>query len=148
MWGGLFSADGEVLDDFYPPTMPCPSTEFSTNVTYLDNLTNFVLEVRKLDEINQELNFDPVDVVSYLDLIAPGGGAPVMCFNKSVEDVVNHKSKGVFAIEQCGQGFCQGDGRDTWLVANVSFPCAENRMGPLCGQCKPNYSVTLYSTVS
>jgi len=149
IWGGLFFEDGKAVDDIYPPTVPCPSQEtVPGNFTFSDNLTNFVIDLRRMELLDQELNFDPVDVVPYLGLVSPGGGASVMCFDKNVSEVINHKSRGVFTIEQCGQGYCRGDGRDTWVVANVSFPCADNRMGPLCGQCKPNYSVSLYSTVS
>ena len=149
VWGGLFSKDGTPVDDLYPSTVPCPKQEMTSgNFTFSDNLTKFILDLRQRELLDQELNFDPVDVVPYLGLVSPGGGAAVMCFDTNVSEVINHKSKGVFTIEQCGQGYCRGDGRDTWLVANVSFPCAENRKGPLCGQCKSNYSVSLYSTVS
>ena len=147
-WGGLISKDGDPIDDQYPSSVPCPVQGDGNETTFSDNLTNFVLEIRRKDLINHELKFDPVDVVPYLGLIGPGGGAPVMCFEKTASEVINHKSKGNFTIEQCVQGYCRGNVRDTWLVANVSYPCADNRMGLLCGQCKPNHAVTLYSTVS
>ena len=143
-WGGLISKDGDPIDDQYPSSVPCPAQGDGNVMTFSDNLTNFVLEFRRMDLANHDI----VDVVPYLGLIGPGGGAPVMCFEKTVSEVINHKSKGIFTIERCGQGYCRGDVRDTWLVANVSYPCADNRMGPLCGQCKPNHAVTLYSTVS
>ena len=97
---------------------------------------------------NSSASFDPLDVIPYADGLIPGGGAPVYCFNSTnVSELVDFRQAGEFSIEVCSRGYCRGDLRDSWFVANVDFPCVDNRQGPLCGQCKPGYAVTLYSTV-
>lgn len=151
LWAGLLPGDGDEMDGEYPPTISCPDLEGGENISssYIqDSLTSFIMRYRTMAFNNRRLNFDPVDVIPYKGIINPGGGAQVKCFNFTVSEVVNHKSSAIFSIEQCSQGFCQGDSSTTWVLANVSYPCAANRMGVLCGQCKPGFAITLYSTVS
>ena len=153
LWAGLLPRGGDEIknDGEYPPTILCPNLKEEGDVApsnIQDSLTSFVLEFRRMAFNTHRLNFDPVDVIPYKGIINPGGGAPVKCFNFSVPEVVKYKSSAIFSIEQCSQGFCQGDSSTTWVVANVSYPCAANRMGALCGQCKPGFAITLYSSVS
>ena len=153
LWAGLLSESGDQDEmEGNPSSIPCPNFE-GENISIADvqdSLTTFVLEQRMMDNNSQivRLNFDPVDVVPYNGIISPGGGAPVKCFNLNVSEVVAYEPTALFSIEQCSQGYCQGDSSTTWQLANVSFPCAANRMGILCGQCKPGNAITLYSTVS
>lgn len=130
-----------------PPSIACPyPSDAVQDAPIQDSLTNAVQSYRQLD--NNSVNFAPIDVVPYFGLVDPGGGATVKCFELNVSEVVAYKSSAVFSIELCSRGYCRGDSQSSWVVANESFPCADNRMGPLCGQCKPGYAVTLYSSVS
>ena len=113
-----------------------------------DRLTTTVQSYRQLRSSSSVTNFEPVDVIPYFGPVDPGGGAPVKCFTENVSNVVEYTPDAVFSIELCSRGYCRGDSDSSWVVANESFPCAENRMGPLCGQCEPGYAVTLYSSVS
>ena len=144
LWAGFIPEDstkGETSE--FPPSVPCPS--FNETEPINDSLTNIVDRYR---QISSPVNFAPVDVIPYMGIVGPGGGAPVKCFELNVSDVVTYEPPGaVFSIELCSQGYCRGDARSDWVVANESFPCSQNRMGPLCGQCKPGYAVTLYSSV-
>lgn len=73
------------------------------------------------------------------------------CFRGSnVSELVefNEMSDSEFSVELCTRGYCRGDIRDSWYLVDNDFPCVEHREGPLCGQCKPGFALTLYSTVS
>ena len=151
LWAGLIPESNQGGASQFPPSVPCPyANETVTNGAepIRDNLTDTVNLYRQISN-NSLVNFAPLDVVPYMGIVEPGGGAPVKCFNFSTSDVVTFRpTAAVFSIELCSQGYCRGDARSNWVVANESFPCADNRMGPLCGQCKPGYAVTLYSSVS
>lgn len=152
LWAGLIpTATSGSNPSLYPPNaVACP--RIPPNATAVESdFTSFVHESRQRAEIaqgNSSGNFDPVDVIPYVNGLNPGGGAPVYCFNSTnVSELVDFERQGEFSIEVCSRGYCRGDLRDSWFVANVEFPCVENRQGPLCGQCKPGFAVTLYSTV-
>ena len=149
LWAGLIPEDNrEGGASQFPPSVPCPYNNGTMTEPIQDNLTDTVNQYRQLSN-NSLVNFAPIDVVPYMGIVEPGGGAPVKCFQLNTSDVVTFEpTAAVFSIELCSQGYCRGDARSSWVVANESFPCAENRMGPLCGQCKPGYAVTLYSSVS
>ena len=88
-------------------------------------------------------------MVSYEGGIVPGRGAPVKCYQGSnVSELVDYIPPGKFSIKFCTRGYCRGNPLSSWNLADVDYPCRENREGPLCGQCKSGYAVTLYSTVS
>ena len=73
------------------------------------------------------------------------------CFRGSnVSELVafNEMADSEFSIELCTRGYCRGDIRDDWYLVDDDYPCVEHREGPLCGQCKPGFALTLYSTVS
>ena len=151
LWAGLIPTptSGSALS-LYPPDIPCPAVPPNATAE-ISEFTSFVHESRRRAERAQGnfSSFDPLDVVPYADGLIPGGGAPVICFNgTNVSMLVDFERQGEFSIEVCSRGYCRGDLRDSWFVANVDFPCVKNRQGPLCGQCKPGYAVTLYSTVS
>lgn len=130
----------------FPPPICCPAVN-ATPVE--DNLTQFFQFLRQ-DEGNNtsQGTLDPVDVVPYDGGVVPGGGAPVLCFNHSIPELIDYKSQGNFSIEFCTRGYCRGNLRSNWFVVDVDYPCVGNRMGPLCGQCKEGHAVTMYSTVS
>ena len=151
LWAGLIptSASGSNLS-MYPPSVDCPPP---SNVTVMyGDFTTFIHQSRlraQQEQGNSSVTFDPLDVVPYADGLSPGGGAPIVCFDETnISRLVNFKPEGEFSIEVCSRGYCRGDLRDSWFLANVDYPCVNNRQGPLCGQCKPGYAVTLYSTVS
>ncbi len=149
LWAGLIPEDGskEGGASEFPPYVPCPLANETEPIE--DNLTSTVNRYRQMASNSSLVNFAPVDVIPYMGLVGPGGGAPVKCFELNISEVVTYEPQSaVFSIELCSQGYCLGDARSSWVVVNESFPCAENRMGPLCGQCKPGYAVTLYSSVS
>ena len=102
-------------------------------------------------EWNQDVikyQFQSVDVVPF-EGVVPGGGAPVKCYQGyNVSQLVDYVPPGEFSVEFCTRGYCRGNPLTTWYLADVNYPCAENREGLLCGQCKPGYAVTFYSTVS
>lgn len=152
LWAGLIpTATSGSNPSLYPPNIiACP--RIPPNATAVESdFTSFVHDSRQRAEIaqgNSSGNFDPVDVIPYANGLIPGGGAPVYCFNNTnISELVDFEQQGEFSIEVCSRGYCRGDLRDSWFVANVEFPCVENRQGPLCGQCKPGFAVTLYSTV-
>lgn len=152
LWAGLIPTSNSGSNpSLYPPTVPCPA--IPSNATLVESsFTSFVRESRRRTELmlgNGSARFDPLDVIPYANGLIPGGGAPVYCFDDTnVSRLVDFKREGEFSIEVCSRGYCRGDLRDSWFVANVDFPCVDNRQGPLCGQCTPGYAVTLYSTVS
>jgi len=75
--------------------------------------------------------------------------APVKCYQgNNVSELVDYIPLEEFSIKFCTRGYCRGNPLSSWNLANVDYPCRENREGPLCGQCKLRYTVTLYSTVS
>ena len=151
LWAGLIptSTSGPDLST-YPPTVDCPRSSNMT-VTFND-FTTFIHQSRlrvEQQQGNYSTAFDPLDVVPYAKGLSPGGGAPVICFSDAnVSRLVNFEPEGEFSIEVCSRGYCRGDLRDSWFLANVDYPCVDKRQGPLCGQCQPGYAVTLYSTVS
>lgn len=145
LWAG-FIPDGNAAES--PPSVECPyPSNDAQEVAIHDKLTDTVEKYRNLSS-NSLASFEPIDVIPYAGLVRPGGGAPVQCFEVNVSEVVTYMAPGVFSIELCSQGYCRGDSDSRWVLANESFPCTRNRMGPLCGQCMPGYAVTLYSTVS
>ena len=151
LWAGLIptATSGASLSQ-YPPDIPC--LQIPVNATAeISALTTYIHQSRRSAERLQGNYsiFDPLDVIPYANGLMPGGGAPVYCFNETnVSRLVDFERQGEFSIEVCSRGYCRGDLRDSWFVANVDYPCVKNRRGPLCGQCKPGYAVTLYSTVS
>ena len=131
----------------YPSTVPCP--DIPIDATPVDDDLSQYFQMLLEDEANTTRgNFDPVDVVPYDGGVIPGGGAPVLCFNYSIPDLIDFKPQGEFSIEYCTRGYCRGNSRSNWFVVDVDYPCVENRMGPVCGQCTPGHAVTMYSTVS
>ena len=134
----------------HPMRISCPEIpEDATPVD--DDLTRWIMETRASETRINPIAFDPVDVVPYEGDIIPGGGAPVKCFEGSgVSELVdfNPTADTEFSIETCTRGYCRGDVRTTWYLADNDYPCVDRREGPLCGQCKPGYALTLYSTVS
>lgn len=151
LWAGLIPTEnlGPALS-LHPPNVSCP--EIPQNATAVTSeFTTFIHQSRRKAELAQGnvSSFDPLDVIPYADGLIPGGGAPVICFkDTNVSRLVEFEPQGEFSIEVCSQGYCRGNFRDSWFVVNVDYPCVNNRQGPLCGQCKPKYAVTLYSTVS
>ena len=140
LWAGFLPTDNS-SSSLHPPTVACPAIPI--NATPFQDMQTRLLLAQK------QSNMDPVDVVSYASGIVPGGGAPVTCFEGyTVEDIINYRPKGPFAVEYCFSSYCQGNSLSTWYLASVEGPCVENREGPLCGSCKPGYALTLYSTVS
>ena len=151
LWAGLIAtATSDPSLSQYPQDIRCP--QIPSNATAdINDFTLYVRESRRNAERVQGNYsiFDPLDVIPYANGLVPGGGAPVYCFNNTnVSRLVDFEHQGEFSIEVCSRGYCRGDLRDSWFVANVDYPCVQNRQGPLCGQCKPGYAVTLYSTVS
>lgn len=132
------------------PVVDCPSLPLNPVPIDDGNYTMFISQSRMIDNENGlQTSFDPVDVIPYEDGIIPGGGAPVICYNsKNVSELVNYEPPGELTVNLCTRGYCLGDARLLWYVADVNYPCVENREGVLCGQCKPGFAVTLYTTVS
>lgn len=151
LWAGLIptATSGPSLS-LYPPDVACPPIP-SNSTALMNDFTSYVHDSRRRAERvqgNLSASFDPLDVIPYASGLIPGGGAPVYCFNDTnVSRLIDFERQGEFSIEVCSRGYCRGDLRDSWFVANVDYPCVKNRQGPLCGQCKPGYAVTLYSTV-
>lgn len=153
LWAGFIPREGGksagAISEFLD-TIPCPYVNGSdvTTPPISDSLTNVVRRYRAGSGNRTVSDLRLQDVIAYYGLVAPGGGAPVRCFEENISSVVAYQIDAVFSIELCGQGYCRGDVESSWYLANESFPCTENRMGPLCGQCVPGYAVTLYSSVS
>ena len=140
LWAGFLPTDNS-FTSLRPPIVDCPAIPI--------NATPYQNRVTLLKLSQGQSNMDPIDVILYDNSIIPGGGAPVTCFQGySVEDMINYKPGGPFAVEYCFSSYCRGNSLSTWYLANVAGPCVENREGPLCGSCKPGYALTLYSTVS
>ena len=138
LWAGLLPIGNSSLR---PTSVNCPVVPMSAT-PYVDSQTQLLMAQKKP-------NTDPIDVVSYENSIIPGGGAPVTCFQGyTVEDIINYKPGGPFAVEYCFSSYCRGNSQSNWYLASVDGPCVGNREGPLCGSCKPGYALTLYSTVS
>ena len=132
------------------PVVDCPSVPLNPPPIDDGNYTMFIRQSRRTDSANGlQTSFDPVDVIPYEDGIIPGGGAPVICYSSmNVSELVNYEPPGDLAVNLCTRGYCRGDARSLWYLADVNYPCVENREGVLCGQCKPGFAVTLYTTVS
>ena len=156
LWAGQVPVSDSESDATPPPaTIPCPV--LSVNATPIqDSLTEWVMQNREANALYSQTRngtgtsfFNPVDVVPYEGGIMPGRGAPVKCYQgNNVSELVDYMPPGEFSIEFCTRGYCRGNPLSSWNLADVDYPCRENREGPLCGQCKPGYAVTLYSTVS
>ena len=139
----------------HPARVDCPDIS-NDAVLIEDGLTEWIMEERAELVANgsksiSELSFNPVDVVPYEGDILPGGGAPIKCFEgQNVSQLVEFEptEDAEFSIEVCTRGYCKGDVRSNWYLVDVNYPCVVHREGPLCGECKPGYAVTLYSTVS
>ena len=147
LWAG-FLPESDTENLLLSENCPYPN-DASEGTPIKDPLTDLIAYYKSINLTNSSvLRFDPIDVVPYNGVIGPGGGAKVKCYRNSTSEIIAFESRRVFSIEVCGQGFCKGNATSTWYVINESFPCMENRMGPLCGQCRPEYAQTLYSTVS
>ena len=149
LWAGLLPSDGaQSVDEL--TTTPCPTASNTTDPNSLDSFSAFLIRERARQnnrpgaQANPAAN--PTDVAPYLGLITPGGGAPVKCYTGyNMTDLVEFKSNAVFSVDLCTRGFCRADG--DWFLSAVTYPCVENRQGPLCGQCKPGLALTVTTTV-
>ena len=157
LWAGRIPVlDSESNTAPPPVTIPCPVLPVNSTPVH-DPLTEWVMRNREINALSSQnngtgtsssINSNPVDVVPF-EGVVPGGGAPVKCYQGyNVSQLVDYVPPGEFSVEFCTRGYCRGNPLTTWYLADVNYPCAENREGPLCGQCKPGYAVTLYSTVS
>ncbi len=153
LWAGLVPTGEKHRDTSnHPASVDCPEIPADA-APVQDTLTQWLMEARNDQSARgqaADLAFNPVDVVPYDGAITPGGGAPVMCFEgQTVSELIDYDAlvDSEFSIEFCTRGYCRGDLRSTWYLVDVDYPCSANREGPLCGECKPGYAVTLYSTV-
>ncbi len=130
---------------------PCPEPPIDPTPIDDSNYTIWVRESRRIDSSNGiSAGFDPVDVVPYQNGATPGGDAPVVCFNtRNASELVQYKPpNGEFTADICTRGYCRGDADSAWFLSDIDYPCIDNREGVLCGQCKPGFAVTIYTTVS
>lgn len=149
LWAGLIPLNGTQIDEL--STVPCYIPDNSSTIL-LDSFSAWIETARKKQlealGISADPDDNPVDVVPYNGKIIPGGGAPVKCYNYSIQELVEFKPNGEFSVEFCLRDFCQGNSQSIWYLSDVNYPCVANRQGTLCGQCKHGYSQTLTSTVS
>ena len=155
LWAGRIPVLDSEPNTSPPTTIPCPVPPVNSTPIH-NRLTEWVMRNREINAMSSQngtrtsssINSNPVDVVPF-EGVVPGGGAPVKCYQGyNVSQLVDYVPPGEFSVEFCTRGYCRGNPLTTWYLADVNYPCAENREGPLCGQCKPGYAVTLYSTVS
>lgn len=143
LWAGLIplAASAPLL----PATVPCPVLP-SDSTPVMDRLTDFITEART--NTNNSLTFDPVDVVTYEQGVHPGGRGPIRCFpGNNISELVAYRADGEFSIEFCTRGYCRGNILSSWFLSDEDYPCISERKGVLCGQCRPGYALTTYSTV-
>ena len=148
LWAGLLPPDGEQSVNELT-TIQCPSGSAS-DPNDLDSFAAFLIQERarqnNLTGARANPAANPTDVAPYLGLVTPGGGAPIKCYTGyNLTELVEFKPNAVFSVDLCTRGFCRAD-RD-WFLSDVTYPCVENRQGPLCGQCRPGLALTVTTTV-
>lgn len=152
LWAGYIpTGEAHTSLDAHPLIIACPNVSIpadASSTSVDDRLGDWIARERLL---RVTLDSSPVDVAPYTGNVIPGGGAPVRCFGTNdaaslVEfDVTDDAA---FTIEFCTHGYCRGGLQDSWLIADVEYPCVEHREGVLCSQCEAGFSITMYSTVS
>lgn len=152
LWAGYIpTGETHANLEAHPLNIACPDVPVPANTSYTsvdDRLGDWIARERLL---RVSLDSNPVDVAPYPGNVTPGGGAPVRCFRaNNTTSLVEFDARddGEFAVEFCTRGYCRGGPQDSWLLADVEYPCVEHREGVLCGQCEAGFSITMYSTVS